>query len=185
MGFCSKYAVGLILLLVISTLVALPVPAAEREFDEYEVKAFAIYNLAKFIEWPDNSLGTVSTLTIYIIGDNPFKNFRDAMRDKSIHGKTIVVKIINSPADIKDTGILFISRSEKDRLPNILRGISRLPVLTVGDTQSFASRGVMVNFYLENDKIRFEINIEAAQTAGLKISSNLLKMGKIIAPSAE
>ncbi|MCG6553072.1 MAG: YfiR family protein [Candidatus Magnetominusculus sp. LBB02] len=185
MNFCYRHAVGLVLMLLASILVALPVQAVEREFDEYEVKAFAIYNLAKFIEWPENSLAAAPNLTIYIIGDDPFKNFREAMKDKSVQGKAIVIKKINSPADVKDAGILFISRSEIDHLPNILSGISRAPVLTVGDTQSFASRGVMVNFYVENDKIKFEINVEAANLKGLKISSNLLKMGKIIATSKE
>jgi hypothetical protein len=182
MDFCRKYTAIVILILITSTLLASPARAAEREFDEYDVKAYTIYNLAKFIEWPENSLNAASTVTIYIIGDDPFKTFRDAMRDKSIQGKAIVIKNINSPADIKDVGILFISRSEKEHLQNILKDISRLPVLTVGDTQSFAARGVMINFYIENSKIRFEINMESAKMAGLKISSNLLRMGKIIAP---
>jgi hypothetical protein len=138
--------------------------------------------MAKFIEWPDKSLDNGSTLTIYILGDDPFGANLDVIKGKLVKGKTVFVKQIDSPDILRDVGILFVSRSEKDQLPDILKGISGKPILTVGDTVGFAKRGVMVNFYLEDNKIRFEINMEAARLAGLKISSNLLKIGKIISP---
>lgn len=182
MDYCRKFAAILILILITSAVVTLPARGQERKLGEYEVKAVFIYNLAKFIEWPDKSLDNSSTLTLYILGDDPFGTDLDAIRGKLIKGKSVVVKQIDSPDALKNVGILFISSSEKERLRDILKGISRLPILTVGDTQSFAQRGVMVNFYIENSKIRFEINMEAANMAGLKISSNLLRMGTIIAP---
>ena len=182
MDFYRKLAAILILVTITAAIVILPVQGEERKLGEYEVKAVFIYNLAKFIEWPDKSLDNNPTLTVYILGDDPFGANLDAIKGKLIKGKSVVVKQIDSPAALKNVGILFFSSSEKKQLQDILKGISRLPILTVGDTQSFANRGVMVNFYIENNKIRFEINTEAAKLAGLKISSNLLKMGKIIAP---
>jgi hypothetical protein len=182
MVFYRKLAAISLLLTITAAVVSLPARGEERKLGEYEVKAVFIYNLAKFIEWPDKSLDNSPTLTVYILGDDPFGAHLDAIKDKLIKGKTVVVKQIASPAALKNVGILYISSSEKEQLQDILKGISGLPILTVGDTQSFATRGVMVNFYLENNKIRFEINLEAARLAGLKISSNLLKMGKIIAP---
>jgi hypothetical protein len=182
MDFYRKL-VAIIMLILITTAVApLPARGQERKPGEYEVKAAFIYSLAKFVEWPGKSLDNISTLTLYIIGDDPFGTDIDAIRDKLIKGKRITIKQIDSPDALKNAGILFISSSEKQQLRNILKGISGLPILTVGDTKSFAQRGVMVNFYIENSKIRFEINMEAANLAGLKISSNLLRMGTIISP---
>jgi hypothetical protein len=181
MDFYRKFA-AIFILLLITTAVATPARGQDRKPSEYEVKAVFIYNLAKFVEWPDKSLDNISTLNLYILGDDPFENDMDAIRNKLIKGKKVVIKQIDSPDALKNAGILFISSSEKEQLRDILKGISGLPILTVGDTQSFAQRGVMVNFYLENNKIRFEINLEAANLAGLKINSNLLRMGTIIAP---
>jgi len=177
-----KLAAILILLLITSAVVTLPARGEERKPDEYEVKAVFLYNLAKFIEWPDKSLDNSTTLTCYILGDDPFGTNLDAIKGKLVKGGKIVVKHIDSLNALKNVGILFISASENEQLEDLLKGISGRPILTVGDTQSFAKRGVMINFYIENNKIRFEINMEAAKLAGLKISSNLLKMGKIIAP---
>lgn len=182
MHFYRKFAAIFILILITMAVVTLSAWQQEQKPSEYEVKAAFIYNLAKFVEWPGKSLDNISTLTLYIIGDDPFGTDMDAIKDKLIKGKRVVIKQIDSPDALKNAGILFISSSEKEQLRDILKGISGLPILTVGDTKSFAQRGVMVNFYLENSKIRFEINLEAANLAGLKISSNLLRMGTIITP---
>ncbi len=182
MDFYRKF-VAIFMLMLITAAVVTSALGEERKLGEYEVKAVFIYNLAKFIEWPDKSLDNSSTLTVYILGDDPFGTDLAAIRDKLIKGRRVVIKQIDSPDDLKNANILFISSSEKERLRDILKSISGLPILTVGDTKSYAQRGVMVNFYLENSKIRFEINLEAANLAGLNISSNLLRMGTIISPS--
>ena len=182
MVFQKKFLV-VILLVWIASAAAIPTAhGQEKAIGEYHVKAAFIYNLAKFVEWPDTSLDKKSTLTIYILGDAPFGRALDTIRGKTIKRKTVVVKKTNSLNILKNGDILFISNSEKERLEQILNGISCLPILTVGDTESFAKNGVIVNFYIEDKKVRFEINIEAANRAGLRISSNLLKLGKIISP---
>jgi hypothetical protein len=182
MDFYRKFSAIFILILMTVAFMAMSSFGEERKLGEYEVKAVFVYNLAKFIEWPDKSLDNSSTITLYILGDDPFESDLDSIRDKLVKGRRVVVKQIDSPDDLKNANILFISSSEKERLRDILKSISGLPILTVGDTKSFAQRGVMVNFYLENSRIRFEINLEAANLAGLKISSNLLRMGTIISP---
>jgi hypothetical protein len=182
MDFYRKLAAILILMTITVAVVILPARGQDHKLGEYEVKAVVLYNLAKFIEWPDKSLDKSPTLPVYILGDNPFGAHLDAIKGKLIKGKSVVIKQIDSPNALKNVGILFISSSEKEQLQDILQGISHRPILTVGDTRSFAQKGVMVNFYIENNKIRFEINLEAAKLAGLKISSNLLRMGKIVTP---
>jgi hypothetical protein len=183
MDFYRKVSAIFILILITAAVAPLSALGEERKPGEYEVKAVFIYNLGKFIEWPDKSFDNSSTLTLYILGDDPFGTDLDAITGKLIQGKRIVVKQIDSPGALKNPGILFISSSEKEQIRDILKSISGLPILTVGDTKSFAQRGVMINFYIENNKIRFEINLDAANLAGLKISSNVLRMGTIISPS--
>ena len=177
-----KFIAIFILILTMSAVATLPARGEERKPGEYEVKAVFLYNLAKFIEWPDKSPDSSPTLTFYILGDDPFGTNLDAIKGKLIKGEKITVKHIDSINYLKNIGVLFISSSEKEQLEDLLKGIAGRPILTVGDTQSFAKRGVMINFYIENNKIRFEINMEAVKLAGLKINSNLLKMGKIIDP---
>jgi hypothetical protein len=185
MDFYRKLTAILILLAIIAAVVCSPAWGQERKLSEYEVKAVFLYNLAKFIEWPEKSMDNSSNITLYVLGDDPFGDHLNSIKGKLIQGKTLAVKQIDSPDALRNVGILFISSSEKEQLHDILKGISGKPILTVGDTQYFAKRGVMVNFFIENNKIRFEINMEAAKMAGLKISSNLLKMGKIIQPLTE
>ena len=99
---------------------------------------------------------------------------------KSAGDKKIRFKKITSVENIKGCKILFIGNSETGRLDQILETAKGSIILTVGDTTGFARRGVMINFYLENNKLRFEINPQAASRAGLWISSNLLKIAKIV-----
>ena len=126
MDFYRKFAAILILILITAAVVTLSALGQERKLGEYEVKAVFIYNLAKFIEWPDKSLDHSSTLTLYILGDDPFGTDLDAIRDKLIKGKRIVIKQIDSPDDLKNAGILFISSSEKEQPPGYPEAYIRL-----------------------------------------------------------
>jgi hypothetical protein len=147
---------------------------------EYHVKAAFIYNLVKFIEWPNKDWDQKPSIILGVFGDDPFDDALDSLQGKSVRGKEIIVKKISSFNAIKKCDILFISGSEKDALGHILKDLSTLPVLTIGDTESFASKGVMINFYIENDRVKFEINTDASKGAGFRIHSNLMKLGKIV-----
>jgi hypothetical protein len=183
MGLFWKFAAVLILLSITAATAPLRYLHGEvRRPAEYEVKAVFLYNLTKFVEWPDKSLDNASTMTLFIIGEDPFGSYLDLIKGKSVKGKTFDIKHVDTSDALKGAGIVFIANTDKDNLRHILKNLSGRPFLTVGDTQSFAKGGVMINFYIEESKIRFEINADAAKSAGMKISSNLLKMGKVITP---
>jgi hypothetical protein len=95
------------------------------------------------------------------------------------------VKPAPGPADPGACDVLVIEASETGSLPRLLDTLVRQPVLTVGDTEGYGQRGVMVNFYLDQSRVRFEINLAAARRAGLRISSQLLKLARIVEPAAE
>jgi len=102
------------------------------------------------------------------------------MQGKQVRGRTININRINSVKSLMNCHILFISSSEKGYIQEIIRSIKGLNILTIGDTKGFARQGVVINFYTEEQKVRFEINLDAAKRANLTISSRLLSLSKIV-----
>jgi hypothetical protein len=148
-------------------------------YNEYEIKAAFIYNFSKFVEWPDNVISpSADSITLCIIGNNPFGNMIRAIEGKAVKNKTLSIKNITSPVNIKGCNILFIASSEEDNLKPILSQAAKNHALTIGDTEGFDKMGVIINMFIEEDKVRFNINIDAAERSGFKISSKLLKLSK-------
>lgn len=146
---------------------------------EYEVKAAFIHNIAKFVEWPAAAPSSGSA-TLCLLGEDPFKGALDALRGKQIGRMRWEIVPVTSKSPLTACRVLFIAASERGDLNRILANIGNSPVLTVGDSDSYARHGVVVNFYLEENRVRFEINREAAARAGLVISSQLLKLARIV-----
>jgi hypothetical protein len=148
---------------------------------EYEVKAAFIYNFAKFVEWPQGSFGDAkSPFVICALGEDPLSGAFDTIHGKNINGREVVIKRIESIEDGEKCHILFVSASERGNLSQIFRTVKHSDVLTVGDMKGFAEKGGIINFISTDNRIGFEINISAAEKANLKISSKLLKLGKIV-----
>lgn len=150
---------------------------------EYRVKTAFIYNFTKFIEWPPipDSNQTGRDFHIGILGANPFQDNMNTIIGKPVGNRTVSVKHFRKWDDnIRYCDILYISESEEQQLPEILKRLRNLPVLTVGDTVSYAERGVMINFRNEDNKVRFEINLLAADQAGIKLSSRIIKLAREI-----
>ena len=148
---------------------------------EYEIKAAYLYNFINYINWPEEALPAAGgTITIGVIGQNPFGSALAPLAGKRIKGRILAVKECASPADAANCQIVFISPSEKQRLPEILEGLKDAKVLSVSEIDGFAERGGMINFISDRNKVRFEINSEAARRTGLTISSELLKLARIV-----
>lgn len=150
-------------------------PAQTGQFSEYDVKAAFLYNFGKFVEWPANAFtSSDAPLVIGIYGENPFhEHLADIVHGKSIRGHLIIVKPVTFNT-LQDCHILFISTSEEKNLTSIMRKLDGASVLTVTENEKVFEPGVMINFVMQNDQIRFEINNAAARQAGLKVSSKLL-----------
>ena len=152
---------------------------------EYLIKAGFIYNFAKFVEWPAAAFPQPdSPIVIGILGTDPFGNLIDrVVENKKIGARGLVVKRLKwgtDPKDLKDCKILFVGASEKAHLDDLVQMVKSLPILTVGETPGFAERGGVIRFVLEDNRVRFEINVEAAHQADLTISSRLLTLARII-----
>lgn len=144
---------------------------------EYEVKAAFIYNFAKFVEWQKPA---DEALPLCIIGDDPFGSAIKNVEGKTVAGKRIAVRRIKSLEELKGCQMLFISSSEKRKLGEITGLAKDIGILTISDTENFAEKGVVINLYMEEDNVRFEINIDAASDARLKINSRLLSLARIV-----
>jgi hypothetical protein len=148
---------------------------------EYEVKAAYIYNFFNYIDWPAETLPpTGSTLTIGILGESPFGPALNPLVGKKVKGRTLAVKQVLSAKDLEQCQIVFICPSEKARLSQILGQLKDARVLTVSEIEGFAEQGGIINFISERNKVRFEINTDAAKRTGLNISSDLLKLAKLV-----
>jgi hypothetical protein len=152
---------------------------------EYLIKAGFIYNFAKLVEWPTASFAQPdSPIVIGILGEDPFGATLDRIvADKKINGRGLAVKRLKWSRDfkdLKDCNILFVSTSEKEHIESVIDAMKGLPILTIGDAPGFAKRGGVMNFVLEDNKVRFEVNVEAAKHADLTISSRLLTLAKIV-----
>jgi hypothetical protein len=149
---------------------------------EYEIKAVFLYNFAQFVQWPPDAFADKNApLVIGILGNDPFGSYMDeAVRGETVNGRPFVVRRFGRAEDIDGCHILFISRSESGRLDEILDKLKGKSVLTVGDMDDFSHYGGMIRFVTENNKVRLRINVEAAKSAGLKISSKLLRPAEIV-----
>jgi hypothetical protein len=145
---------------------------------EYQIKAAFLYNFAKFVEWPPQAFaGPRSPIIVGVLGKNVFGNdLERTIRDKTVNNHPFQFKEFHSVEEATNCQILFISASEKDRLPGILNDLRGTSVLTVSETAQFTEAGGMINFVLEDNRVHFQINDAAAKKAGLKISSKLLSL---------
>ncbi len=156
------------------------IPAQETRPDEYQVKAAFLYNFVKFIDWPDETLVNNTAITLCIIGKDSFEGSINLIEGKPVRGKTLTVRHIKTLQDAGSCQLLFISPSEKNYIAQILQEIRDYSIITIGDYEGFAQQGVIINFYIEQESVRFEINVNAARHTGIQISSKLLKLARIV-----
>ncbi len=144
-----------------------------------QLMAQFIERFSRFIEWPADDPS--QPFVIGVIGDSPIRPALVGLAGQArIKGKAIEVRDIANMSDIDNCQILFISRSERNRLSDILARARNKPILTVGDTRGFARAGVMINFDNDGDEIRFKINESAATSTGLRLAPKLLALGEVI-----
>jgi hypothetical protein len=179
------------LLIAIILCLALAFQANAQTLDssdssEYLIKAGFTYNFAKLVDWPTTAFPRPdSPIVIGILGSDPFGALIDRVLDgKKIGARGFVVKRLRWGMDFKDCSILFVSSSEMTHLDELIHLVKGMPILTIGETPSFARRGGIINFTLEDNKVRFEVNVEAAKQADLNISSRLLSLATIIQQTA-
>jgi len=148
---------------------------------EYDVKAAFLINFVRFVDWSEQTRSrTGNELILGIAGEDPFGNSLNLIRGVQIKNRKLVIKSAVNSNSLADCDILFISASEKDRLPSLMATLKDLPILTVSEIEGFAQRGGIINFIIVGNKVHFEINPDAAEHVGIHISAQLLKLARIV-----
>ena len=152
------------------------------ESAEYPLKLAFLYNFAKFVEWPSDSFRSPGApLAICIVGHDPFSlDIENELRTRPAGGHPVEFLALKPTDTLNVCHIVFIPVTEKDQAARIVRSLKGSGTLTVGESEGFAVRGGIINFTVEGGNVRFEINRLAADRAGLKISSKLLNLAKIV-----
>jgi hypothetical protein len=184
----ARYAVArrgaAILLAVVGALVALRVPqsgaAQEAGGLEQAVKAAYVYNFTKFVSWPAESpLAHAPAFTIGVMGEDSLADAIEAtVRDRRVEGRPFLVRRFRAAESVEPCNLLYVGDAWSGSLHQLLEQLRGWPVLTVGDGPGFTSQGGVIGLFLGDNRVRFEVSIDAARAADLQVSSKLLRLSR-------
>jgi hypothetical protein len=183
----APVALGFALVACLATCVVLPLRAQQSIPAEYRSKAKFLASFPSFVDWPDAAfLSQQSPFAICVRGDFSFgTSLAQLARSSSPHGRRVEVRWVHQDTELRNCQVVFISRSEVRRYPKLLQSLAGTGVLTVGETPDFLAAGGIISFTVENDALQFEVNLLAADSARLKISSRLLALAKRVVHGTE
>ena len=170
--------VRLVIVLVVFLGAAAHVAADQKMV--WAVQAELIERFTRFTDWPANSWVADANVpfTVGVLGDHGILGaLKDIAREERIKGKRIEVRQLSGISDMSGCQAVFVAKSYSDQLEDVIRKASAEAVLTVADTPGFGKRGVMINFNIEGEFVRFEINRKAAEASGFRFADQLLRLG--------
>ena len=178
-GGVSPRILGLFVALVLSVSSLSQTQEVELE---YKLKAAFLFNFLKFTEWPTNKYTPSEPSTIVgFMADDPCIPFLTrALEGKALAGNPIRLVTFHENDDPRNCHLLFLGRSRKNQIEETLARLQQAPVLTVSEVDQFGQRGGILNFFRHEKTFRFEINLEAAEAAHLRISSDLSSMATVV-----
>jgi hypothetical protein len=161
---------------------ACAIRAAAEASLEYRVKAAFLYNFAKFVTWPAQVFPAADAPVVFCLaGEDPFQELLDATtKDRKVEGRSIVVRRLPAEAPLAGCHLVFSSESDGGRVAHILQRAAGAGALTVGEAEEFLPRGGMIRLLVDEGKVRFDISTRSAEQAGLKVSSQLLKLARSV-----
>jgi hypothetical protein len=168
------------LLLALALTGSSSVLRSENSPPEYAVKAAYLYQFGKFVEWPAQAKRG-DAFSICTFGTDPFGAALDQIvAGRTMNGEQIVARHLSDSSDVSQCDILFVARSDRSSVGQVLKMVEGKGILTVGDSAEFITSGGMINFQIDRNKVRFDINLRAMEQVGLKVSSQLLKVARSI-----
>jgi hypothetical protein len=167
---------------LIAFLMASMMAGAQPAQDEYQVKAAFIFHFAQLTDWPADTLGGAdNSLFLCTLGDDPFHgDLESTVEGKMVGTRVLRIRHLKRPEDIPGCGILFLGKAEGSHIPVVLTELHNAPILTVGETPGFLGAGGMICFRIESNRMRFDINLDAARAASLRVGSRLLMMAQVV-----
>jgi hypothetical protein len=163
-------------------LLSFAVASEAQQTEEYRVKAAFLFHFAQLVDWPVEALGDEKNpLTFCTLGKDPFGgDLETTLQGKLVGTRTLRISHVKLPQEAQGCQVLFVGGNDRKEVAPLLAGLKDQPILTVGESDGFAKQGGMIGFSMENNKVRFDINVDAAAHAKLKISSRLLLLAKSV-----
>jgi hypothetical protein len=149
---------------------------------EYQVKAAILYNFSRFVEWPEDAFQSENApINFCVFQHDPFGGALDKIiRGKTIRNRQLVVRRVSEVRDLRACQLVFAGETDNERLPDILKELKGTSTLLVGESEEFAERGGGIQLHMEDNKMRFSVNVDAIQRARLTVSSKLLALARIV-----
>ena len=159
---------------------------AQSASNEAEVKAAFVYNLLKFVDWPPHALpGPDRPFSVAIVGEGSVADATARLlQGKRISVYPLVVVRVKAGEPLSDVHAVFVTGADPEKARRTLATMSTAAVLTIGDDAQFAARGGVIGLYVEDRRVRFEVNTDAADATGLRVSSRLLALARLVRSSA-
>ncbi len=153
--------------------------ASAQERTIHEVYSMMVFNFTKYVQWPDHSAS--GEFVIGVIGNNDvYKTLSDWYGGKPRGNKTYVIKKFNTAAEVSDCNVIFIDKSKSGEFDGVKTKISGKGTLLITDKNGLGAKGSGINFKTVDDKLKFELNQKAVESANLKVSSSLASMAILI-----
>jgi uncharacterized protein DUF4154 len=152
------------------------------QLSEDQIKTGFLFNFTKFVQWPADAYADANApIVLGIAGESSLsKLLAEVAEGKSIDGRAVVIKNLKEGQSLRSCQILFVSASEERHLPQILEELKGTSVLTVGEAGGFVQGGGMINFFIEGNKVKLEMNLDATTRGRLKISAKLIAVARLI-----
>jgi hypothetical protein len=148
---------------------------------EYRVKAAFLLNFTRFVEWPPERAETGAPFVIGVLGRNPFgAELERVVEARVVAGRPIEVRHLARAIEAEGVDLLFVGEGEERRLGGAVEALRRAGLLTVGETDHFLAAGGAIGFHLVDGRVRFAINLDAAERNGLRVSAQLQKLATVV-----
>ena len=160
--------------------------SAQTASNEAEVKAAFVYNFLKFVDWPAHALPKPDQpFAIAIVGEGAVADAAETLlKGKRISVYPLVVVRVKAGEPLSDVHAVFVTGADPEKARRTLATRSNASILTIGDDAQFATRGGVIGLYVEDRRVRFEVNTDAADATGLRVSSRLLALARLVRSSA-
>ena len=167
--------------IVVAILSLIAAPAAGQTAAASKVKAAFLYNFAKFAEWPADTLPPGERLQLCVVGDDAVADaLEQTIKGRAIEGHELSVRVIAADSLVRSCHLLYVDGRDARRSSQLLEALKGAAVLSVGDGEKFAELGGVAQLVLEQDRMRFAVNVTAAERARLHLSSKLLSLASIV-----
>jgi hypothetical protein len=176
----------LLILIFILASATVSLAADPMALTEYQIKAGFFFNFTRFVEWPEDAFATpTSPIVACIVGETPLTDLLTGVAlGKVVNGRAVSITRVKPTDDFHGCNLLFVSEAEERRTGEILARLRKTHTLTVGENPGFPRAGGMINFAIQDNKIKLEMNLDATTRSGLKVNSKLIAVSRLVSPNA-